>query len=203
MQIYKFFKYLVIIFICQKLYLYLQLENQLYMFKKLHFHYVFLVVLMFCAVDGALAQKSNKKTSENIGDYSMECVGMTNNDDYIVNVTATAKTLEAAKGKAVEYAVQGVLFKGFQANGNGSRKQKALVTDTAVIARNTEYFANLLTLPEYSKYAETLNNAPAAPVKVKGGFRVTQTIIVHKDALRKRLENDSIIKSLSSVLENR
>lgn len=172
------------------------------MFKKLHFHYVFLVVLMFFAVDGALAQKSNKKTSGNIADYSMECVGITNNDDYIVNVTTTAKTLEAAKGKAVENAVHGVLFKGFEANGNSGRKQKALITDTTVIARNTEYLANLLTSPEYSKYAETLNNTPAVPVKVKGGFRVTQTVIVHKDALRKRLENDGIIKSLSSTLEN-
>ena len=203
MQIYKFFEYLVIIIFIHKLYLYLQLENQFYMFKKLHFHYGFLVVLMFFAVDCAFAQKSNKKTSENIGDYSMECIGMTNNDDYIVNVTATAKTLEAARGKAMEYAVQSVLFKGFEANGNGNRKQKPIVTDTAVIANNTEYFANLLTSPEYSKYAETLNNTPVAPVKVKGGFRVTQTIIVHKDALRKRLENDGIIKSLSSALENR
>lgn len=193
---------MVIIFIFQKLYLYLQFENQFYMFKKLHFHYVFWVVLMFFAADGALAQKNNKKTSANIVNYSIECVGMTNNDDYIVNVTATAKTLKSAKGKAVEYAVHDVLFKGFEATGNSGRKQKALITDTTVIARNTEYLANLLTSPEYSKYAETLNNTPAVPVKVKGGFRVTQTVIVHKDALRKRLENDGIIKSLSSTLEN-
>lgn len=169
---------------------------------KIRFHYIIFVILMFFATDGASAQKNNKKTSANTVDYSIECVGMTNNDDYIVNVTATAKTLNEAKANAVEYAVHGVLFTGFEANGNGGRKQKALVTDSAVIARNTEYFANLLTSPEYSKYAETLSSVPVAPVKAKGGFRVTQTVIVHKDALRKRLENDGIIKTLSSALEN-
>lgn len=171
------------------------------MFKKSHFHIVLLIVLMFFAADCTLAQRSNKKTSGNIDEYSIEYVGMTINDDYIVNVTATAKTLEAAKGKTVEYAVSGVLFKGLEANGNGCRKQKALVADTAIIAKNTEYFANLLTSQEYSKYAEALSQTPAAPVKIKGGYRVTQTVIVHKDALRKRLEKDGIIESLSSALE--
>lgn len=149
-----------------------------------------LLTIALILAQHTFGQKTVNSRNAYFTGYTIENMGMSNNDDYIVKVTASDKNIEKATEKAIKCAIYDVI-------------SNNIVTDNKTINDNEDYFSAFFDSPDYAAFAEALTNTASAPVKIKGGFRVTKIICVKKDALRKKLENDKIIKSLNDALNNR
>lgn len=130
---------------------------------------------------------------------TLECVQISGDGNYIVEVQSQGKNIEKATESALMDAVKGMLFEGIPGSAaNRIQSQKPLVQDESVRIGKQDYFQDFFSSGDYRLYAETLPNAMPKIVKVNGGYKVKVPVILKKQLLRKRLEKDGIIKSLSS-----
>ena len=132
---------------------------------------------------------------------TMECTQITGDGNFIVEVQCNGRNVDEATESALVYAVRALLFVGIPGSStNRIQSQKPLIKDAEVIMTKQAYFQNLFDSGDYRLYAETLPNIVPKVVKVNGSYKVTVSIILKKNLLRKRLENDGIIKSLGNTL---
>ena len=130
---------------------------------------------------------------------TLECIQITGDDNFIVEVQGNGRNADAATEDALVYAVRGLLFEGIPGSmANRIQSQKPLVQDASVRTSKQEYFQNFFDKGDYRLYVEMLPNVFPHVVKVNGGYKVKVSVILKKQLLRKRLEKDGIIKSLSS-----
>ena len=130
--------------------------------------------------------------------YTIECAGADRNDGYLLRVTVEGKNVAEAQKKVARSAVHGVLFNGFTGTAAGCITQQAMVADSTVAVRNKDYFEKMFTTWNLSRYATVVVAQAAPPVRLKKGYRITTLVSVDKDQLRRQLEQDGIIKGLSS-----
>ena len=105
-----------------------------------------------------------------------------------------------AEGQAGKNAVHGIIFKGYPNSTDGSRiiGREPLINDPAVEDANVEYFNNFFkTGGAYQRYVSYIGNGvPDQQIKVGKEYKVGITVVVLIDQLRKRLEEDGILKEL-------
>lgn len=126
-------------------------------------------------------------------DYEITCAGIGVQGTYLVKVTSYGKTVEKAQHQLKKDAVHGVLFKGL----SGSCRQKPIITDASKEEKHATFFATFFKdggayLDYISMDAEQL----AVPVKVGRQYKVSMVVSVKKDALRKCMEKEGIIRPL-------
>lgn len=130
---------------------------------------------------------------------TMECTQLTNDGNYIIEVQSKGANVEKATDEALKYAVRGLLFDGIPGSStNRIQSQQPLVKDPEVKIAKQEYFQNFFNNGDYRQYVETVPSIMPQTLKTKDGYRVTVSVILKKQLLRKRLEKDGIIKSLAS-----
>lgn len=130
---------------------------------------------------------------------TMECTQITGDGNYIIEVQSRGRNIEKATESALKDVVKGVLFEGITGSSiNRIQTQKPLVQDADVRLEKQDYFQHFFNSGDYRLYVEALPNIPPRVVKVVGGYKVKVSVILKKQLLRRRLENDGVIKSLGS-----
>ncbi len=132
---------------------------------------------------------------------SVECTQMTGDGNCIVLVSESGISVNAATDAALKTAVYYLLFNGIQ----GSTKNRIhpvppLITNGGVRDEKRDYFNSFFKDSHYRNYAETISGTIPKVTKTSSGYNVSVSVILKKEQLRKKLEKDNIIKSLSNVI---
>ena len=127
--------------------------------------------------------------------YEIESVGV--GGTYAIRVWSYYKNAKMPLEVAKRNAVHAVIFKGVPA-GNGAASQPPLKTD-AVTASDSVFFGNFFQ-GEYQDYINSVASGSRQVLKVKGRsykYKIGYVISVAKDRLRKRLEEQGVVRALS------
>lgn len=161
--------------------------------------------LMFLCMIAPVSCGVQKAAISNIaaGENLIEYVGMTDKGECIITATGRGEDSSGAARAVQEKVVQAILFSGI--NGNEANRVKSLapmVSDKDALNTHSEYFKSFFSPSGlYSKFIRPMPGVLPKTVRTGGGYKVTNTYIVDKNALRKELEGNGIIKSLSNVLQ--
>lgn len=154
---------------------------------------------------GAQAQFKKEKAFEDtkIWRYDIECQGIAKQGAKLVKVWSYSKNPKHAIASAMRNAVHGVIFKGYAGGGQGCTSFQPLVNDPSVEEANKAFFDKFFEEGgEYLKYVSAATDGSIAPgdrLKVsKREYKIGVVVNVMSDQLRKRLEKENIIKSLTS-----
>lgn len=147
---------------------------------------------------GQAQKKADKETAE--WRYELQAaVGQAANGSALVRVWTYSKKAQIAEGQAAKNAVHGILFKGYPDSNDGVRivGRAPMIADPAVEDENVEYFNKFFqTGGLYQRYVSYVGNGvPDQILKVGKEYKVGVIVVVQLDALRKRLEDDGIIKT--------
>ncbi|MFC2110534.1 hypothetical protein ACFLRU_05465 [Bacteroidota bacterium] len=165
---------------------------------------LFLVVLCFSVTANAQLFKSSKKKANEqtkLWRYETICSGVGVQGTVLLKVYSYSKKPRISKEQSKKNAVHAVIFKGF-VGGNGCRSQKSLARGNAIEIENKVYFDTFFADGgDYLRYVNLTNDGRVAAGDVqkvsRREYKVGVVVSVNKADLRKRLERDGIIKSLS------
>ncbi|WP_298997794.1 hypothetical protein [uncultured Tenacibaculum sp.] len=166
---------------------------------------IFLLLLIISVTTQANAQlfKSNKKKAQEDTEefnYEITCFGVGVQGTSLIKVYSYSKKPQVAKMQAKKNAVHAIIFKGY-AGVNGCQTQKPLARNTTLDKEKEGYFKDFFKDGgPYLKYVTISNDGANTEVKKvkKKLYKVGVLVSVNKDELRKRLEHDGVIKTLSS-----
>ena len=132
--------------------------------------------------------------------YEIESVGVgadgTYAGTYAIRVWSYYKNAKMPLEVAKRNAVHAVIFKGVPA-GNGAASQPPLKTD-AVTASDSVFFGNFFQ-GEYQDYINSVASGSLRILKLRAReYKIGYVVSVAKDNLRKYLEDQGVIKGLSS-----
>ena len=127
--------------------------------------------------------------------YFIEGAGTGASGTYLVQVTALSRKASVSDDELCRYSVHGVLFRGFQDGTYG--QQKPLAGSALAETEHKDFYDKFFDNGVYRTYV-TLVSGTRRVVKVDKKYRITATVTVQKDALRKDLEKQGIIKALNS-----
>lgn len=115
----------------------------------------------------------------------------------IVKVWNYGKREKITTNTCMENAIHGVIFKGYAAL-NADKGKKALVPEG--YEAHKDYFDNFFNTGQYLQYVSLTNKGELGAgdiIKVrKKEYKVGMVVLINYSALRKRLEDDKIIKGL-------
>ena len=115
---------------------------------------------------------------------------------YAIRVWSYYKNAKMPLEVAKRNAVHAVIFKGVPA-GNGAASQPPLKTD-AVTASDSVFFGNFFQ-GEYQNYINSVASGSLRILKLRAReYKIGYVVSVAKDNLRKYLEDQGVIKGLSS-----
>jgi len=156
----------------------------------------FLLSAFICLNAFADNQKDADKDTK-AGRYEIVCAGNAQPGCYLVKVSSYNKKQEIAEKQCRKNAVHGVLFKGFTGD-RGCTAQRALINTPGAEDQNAKYFDNFFaTGGEADKYASIVPGTTICE-KVGKEYKVTCTVTVRKDELRKVMEDAGIVKSFNT-----
>lgn len=131
--------------------------------------------------------------------------GQATQGSILVKVWSYSKDKTVAQTQAGKNAVHGVLFKGVSALNDGNSRvpaQRPIITDPNIESKYADFFKDFFSdRGKYMKYVNFVNNGvPAAGdiIKIKNEYKIGVKVSISKDALRKEMEAEGIIKSLGS-----
>lgn len=129
--------------------------------------------------------------------YELECAGNGAQGTYLVKVWTYSQNPHVAAMQCKKNAVHGVVFKGFIGE-NGCVSQRAIVNTPGAELEHKDFFDLFFddARGEYMKYV-SVTSASQEVIKVGKEYKVGMVVSVHKDALRKALENAGVVKGLS------
>lgn len=157
---------------------------------------LFSIVLCALIFSSCATQKKLNVETEQFR-YELECAGNGTQGTYLVKVWTYAKSAQAAATQSKKNAVHGIIFKGFIGE-DGCVSQRAIVNTPGAELEHKDYFKLFFddVQGEYMKYV-SISSTPQEIIKVGKEYKVGVIVSVHKDALRKALENAGIVKGLS------
>lgn len=166
---------------------------------------ILIVILLFCTVSGAEAKNKKKKADEDTVEwrYELECVQQGQQGTYLIKVWSYSKKPDVAIEQAKKNAVHGIIFKGYAGGAQGCTTQKPLVRSTNAEIEHEAYFKSFFSDGgKYMKFISLSTDGSVAAgdrLKIsKNEYKIGVVVAVHKDQLRKELENEGIVKGLSS-----
>lgn len=125
-------------------------------------------------------------------DYEIVCAG-NSEGHYLVEVSVfVSKKKEINEETVKRCALHGVLFKGFSAKEPGCVSQRRMIDELK--DSDSEFIKDLLS-KDYGQYTETIG-IPLQVVKQAKLYRVTTTVQVAKNQLRRDLEKAGVIRKL-------
>lgn len=129
--------------------------------------------------------------------YQVEGAGTGAQGTYLVKTTVVTKNKNISEELIGRSAVHGVLFKGFS-NADTRQHQKPLAGSPTVEQEHIDFFSAFFADGgDYINYVQVISNSRTV-VKAGKEYKVSATVTVSKDQLRKDLENNGIIKGLNS-----
>lgn len=135
--------------------------------------------------------------ADELPDYQIEGAGTGNQGTYLVRVSVLTKKSKVLDDEIGRCAVHGVLFRGF-ANKEARQQQKPLAGSPMVEQQNKSFFEDFFGKANtYVNYYQIVSGSRQV-VKVGKQYKVTGTVTVAKDQLRKDLQDAGIIKGLNT-----
>ena len=141
---------------------------------------------------------SSCATKNNFG-YELHSLGVGSEGSNLIKVYSYANNYDKAVKQAKHDAVHGVLFKGI-VGGNGCANQPAIVKPQE-LSTNQAFFDKFFTSGEYLRFVNLSNDGSidgADRLRVGNKYKIGVVVSVQKDALRKYLEQEGIIKRLDA-----
>ncbi|MRT16579.1 hypothetical protein F3C99_06375 [Vitellibacter sp. q18] len=171
--------------------------------KRAHVFTTLLLILVAGFSAQAQWKKEKAKEDTKIWRYDIECEGIGKPGSKLVKVWSYSKNPKHAISSAMRNAVHGIIFKGYAGGGQGCTSFQPLINDPSVEEQHKAFFdAFFEEGGEYLKYVSAAtdgNIAPGDRLKVsKREYKIGAVVTVMSDQLRKRLEKENIIKSLTS-----
>lgn len=168
-----------------------------------------IILLITCFILGNIVsvparRKVDKETLQ--WRYEIEAaVGQAVQGYTLVKVYTYAKKKDLAILQAGKNAVHGILFKGIAAKNEKNIRlpsQKPIISDLDAYEKNKKYFKEFFKNGgKYQQFVQMVNNGVPDMgdiVKIKKEYKVGVKVLVAKNALRKEMENNGIIKALDS-----
>ncbi len=145
--------------------------------------------------------KANRDTK--IWRYDLECEGIAKQGSKLVKVWSYSKNPKHAISRGMKNAVHGIIFKGYAGGGQGCTSLRPLVKSADTETKYQEFFdAFFVDGGEYLKYVSAATDGSIAPgdrLKVsRREYKIGVIVNIQFDMLRKRLESEGIIRSLTS-----
>ena len=139
---------------------------------------------------GAQRMVSTQIASNN---STFECVGLTDKGECIVSATGTGSNTSSISSVVLKNAIYALLFDGIKGNEENRIKDlPPMIADKNTFDTKTEYFTPFFsTNGKYLQFIKPMPGALPKTIRTKSGY---------KNALRKELEANGIIKSLSNIL---
>jgi hypothetical protein len=166
---------------------------------------ILVVVLLISFSFSANAQRKKRIANEDTKEwrYDVECEGVAKQGSKLVKVWSYSKKPKFAIEQAMKNAVHGIIFKGYSGGGSGCTPFEPLVADVETETKHQEFFDTFFQDGgEFRKYVTAAadgNIAPGDRLKVsKREYKIGVVVNVTTGQLRKRLEKEGIIRSLSS-----
>lgn len=130
-----------------------------------------------------------------------ECIQITGDNNCIVSVSATGKDVQTASMNAIRNSVYEMIYNGIPGSAaNRIKDLPALVPDKETLSKRSDYFTSFFSKREYLSFAEIIPESVPKIIKTSTGYKVNVTVLVKKNELRKKLEKDGLITSLSNIL---
>lgn len=136
----------------------------------------------------------------------MPAVGQGVTGTELVRVWTYSKKAQLAEGQAAKNAIHGILFKGYpetrSASGNIAGRAP-MIADPAIEAQYEDYFYEFFKKGGlYQRYVTYIGNGqPDKVEKVGKEYKIGITVVVQVDNLKKRLQDDGIIKAVDQILD--
>lgn len=176
--------------------------------KFVYFALFALLVLSSCTSTKTTVERSytpptaEQRLNSIVGAYDVETVGIGKDGTYLIRVTDNFSTTdeEVYIDGLKKDAVHCVIFKGIPA-GKGSLKQPALRTEDTKIEGTEEALIDFFKQGQYLQFVGSIVNSSKSITRVKStkDFKISLTVSVNKDELRKYLTENNMIKSLDFI----
>lgn len=135
--------------------------------------------------------------AEGVPEYDIEGSGTANQGSYLVTVTVITKDKKIDDSELVKAAVHGVLFRGFTSKEH-RQSQRPLAGSAAVEAQHVDFFSSFFNEGgAFRNYGQTVSGSRSV-VKSGKKYRVSTTVVVNKEQLRKDLEQAGVVRGLNS-----
>jgi hypothetical protein len=161
-----------------------------------------LILLILLGVNASSCQ--TKKQVNNDTDnwrYEIEAVNTGIQGTYLIKVWSYSAKPEVAIEQAKKNAVHGIIFKGF-AGKQGIPGQNPLATNSSIEKEKSSFFNEFfMDGGKYMKYVNLSNDGSVAAedrLRIGREYKIGVLVSVNVTQLRKFLEDERIIKSLSS-----
>lgn len=159
-------------------------------------------LLLFAYVHTSAQARAKADRDTDQWRYEIECVNQGIHGTYQVKVWSYSKKPHVAIEQTKKNAVHGVVFKGYPSNQRKCTEQKPLARDPEAEKTFAEFFQKFFDDGgDYMKYVSVSSDGTPGPgdiMKVGKEYKVGIIVSVSKDELRKYLEDQKIIKGLSS-----
>lgn len=152
-----------------------------------------LIAILSCL---SMSLISYAKESEAIPEYELVGDGIGKQGTYLVKVTIITKKNNPNDNLLKLSAVHGILFRGFS-NSKGNH-QKPLTGGPASESQDIDFYRDFFSNKGSAKDFANLIDGSRSVVRSGKKYRVSATLSVNKDALRKYLEDAGVLKSLNS-----
>lgn len=145
---------------------------------------------------------STKKTTTVVRNYEVETMGVGKDGTYLIKVTDYFRTADEKVyiDGLKKDAIHCVIYNGIPA-GNGSLKQPALLTQDTKLEGKEQAFNDFFEQKQYLQFVGAIVNSSKSITRIKGSkdYKISLTISVNKDDLRKYLSDNDMIKSLDYI----
>jgi hypothetical protein len=168
---------------------------------------IFFTILFFAIGTTDAQSKRNKKkanTETAKWNYTVECVGEAAAGTYTLKVFSILRDERLAGLQASKNAIHAVIFQGINAQGRKCKQKPALARSPSLETEYEDYFKEFFAstkkkdLNSFSKYVNVVEVVTDRMKVSKKEYRIGTLVTVNVALLRKTLEKEKIIKSLSS-----
>lgn len=163
------------------------------MTKRFVYATLLIIIGLLLYTPSSFADNGKKQEQQ----YDIQSAGSGAQGYYLVEVSSyVTKSSQIGEDTVLRDAVHGVLFRGF-AGANGSPSQRPLAGSALNEQTHQDFFTEFFKSGGYRSYA-TFVSGSLKTTRVGKQYKVTGTVSVAKDQLRKDLEKAGVIRSLSS-----
>ncbi len=132
--------------------------------------------------------------------YSVQTMSVGADGTKYMKVSGYGSNVDEATFNAKRNAIHAAIFRGLPSAAN-TNATPAICSEPNAMSLHKAYFDNFFT-SEYQQYVNISTDGVASAedkVKMKGGFEVKIYVQIMFDNLRKRLEQDGIVKALAAI----
>jgi len=163
-------------------------------FKTLYLALFVNMLPSMCIIDNSLGSDTL------VPEYEISCAGYGVEGTYLAKVSVLLpKPNEKVLENLRMAAVHGVIFKGLPASINCDG-YRPFVSNPDALKNNADYFQSLFSDSYMSSYYASVLEGTLNVSKIKKKlYKITATVSIKKDSLRRKLEQDGIIKGFSDL----